>query len=245
MGLMLDNARIITNVFSIVFPSDEVIDKIIAENKKECLIFSHHPVNWNINADNPFIDIDKRLMKQLKECGISLYVLHAPLDKNGRYSTSISLAKALDITPEKDFLEYYGVSVGSIGSSKAKDIFELEKIAKKIIGPCVKKWNYGDPAIKNGKVAIIAGGGNIPEAIEAIHENGINTFLTGITRPSKDFLPALKAHEMARRYKINIIGGTHYGTERFASQAMCQYFDSLGLPCIFVAGKCDKNDLDY
>ena len=43
-----------------------------------------------------------------------------------------------------------------------------------------------------------------------------------------------KAHAFEKENKINVIGGTHYSTEKFACQSMCDYFRELGLPAQFI-----------
>jgi len=44
----------------------------------------------------------------------------------------------------------------------------------------------------------------------------------------------MAAHELARENAINLLGGTHYSTEKFACIEMCKYFSELGLLSAFV-----------
>ena len=37
-----------------------------------------------------------------------------------------------------------------------------------------------------------------------------------------------------KEHNINIIGATHYSTEKFACIEMCKYFERLGLPCKYI-----------
>ena len=60
----------------------------------------------------------------------------------------------------------------------------------------------------------------------------MNVFVSGIT-VKNDYSKA--AHEFAQAHKINILGGTHYSTEKFACIAMMDYFKKLGLPAKFIA----------
>ena len=41
-------------------------------------------------------------------------------------------------------------------------------------------------------------------------------------------------HEFEKENKINIIGGTHYSTEKFACIALSEYFEKIGLTCEFI-----------
>ena len=43
-----------------------------------------------------------------------------------------------------------------------------------------------------------------------------------------------KAHKIERENKINLLGGTHYSSEKFACIAMCKYFEKLGLKAEFI-----------
>lgn len=77
----------------------------------------------------------------------------------------------------------------------------------------------------------MAGGGNSAESLEEIVKEGVNTFVTGITIRN---VHSEKAHAYARQNGINILGGTHYSTEKPACQAICDYFVKLGIPSKFI-----------
>ena len=246
MGLVLDNSGKIERVYTAVFPSDKVINEILDSGEKDVLLFTHHPRVWDINrAAGTFKDIGKDLLARMKDNRISLYSLHTPLDRVGEYATNVSFGRALGIKREKDFDSYYGFPAGIIGRTETSTVDELARKVEKAVGHKIKIWNYGDEAIKDHYVAIVTGGGNDLEALEELYGLGVNTFITGVTRPSKDFPPALKSHEYAKEKGINIIGATHYSTEKFACIAMVDYFKKLGLPAEFIPDKPDLNDMDY
>lgn len=117
---------------------------------------------------------------------------------------------------------------------------ELRKKFQETVGHKTSFYNYGNPEIRNNTVAIVAGGGNEIDVLKEIADNNINTFITGITAKN-DF--SKSAHEFAKKHKINILGGTHYSTEKFACIAMCDYFMELGLPCEFISGKPILEDM--
>ena len=101
-------------------------------------------------------------------------------------------------------------------------------------------YNYGDNEIKDRTVAVIAGGGNDVDMLEEIAKAGVNTFVTGIT-VKNDY--SKKAHEFAEKYRINILGGTHYSTEKFACISMVNYFKKVGLPSEFIEDKPVMGDM--
>jgi len=100
-----------------------------------------------------------------------------------------------------------------------------------IVGHETKLYQYGDSEIHNNIVAVCAGGGNQNFVVQELIEDKINALLTGITL--KNELSA-ETHELEKSNRINVFGGTHYSSEKFACIAMCKYFSKLGLPAEFV-----------
>jgi len=241
-GVLLDNTKEIKYVFTAVFPSDEVLTKILKSRKHDVLLVTHHPMVWDIRkAPNVFTNINPKLLPKLKERRISIYTLHVPLDKNGKYSTTVNLAKALGIIQEGEFLKYFGVKVGVIGRTKLKTSEQLEDKLASVVEHKTKLWKYGRTGIENGKVALGAGGGNEVSVLQEVVRLKINTYITGITALN-DY--SRKAHEFAKENKINIIGGTHYSTEKFACISLCDYFENIGIPCEFIEDKPILEDLE-
>jgi len=157
-----------------------------------------------------------------------------PLDKNGPYSTTVSLARALEIETEREFFEYHGVKVGIIGKTECKSVFELSGRVKETVGHLLKIWAYGSMQITNGKVALVAGGGNYPEIVEELAETDVRTYITGVTMTNPDYEPSLRFHEICQENKINVIAATHYSTEKFACIAIQKFFEELGVPSEFL-----------
>ena len=67
MGLALDNTEQINQVYTAVFASTIVIDYLINNNVNEALLFTHHPVEWNITSSPIFKDMSLQHLQQLKE----------------------------------------------------------------------------------------------------------------------------------------------------------------------------------
>ncbi len=232
MGLYIDNPEEINSVFTAVFPSDRVIQQILDADVTNALLFVHHPMIWDIRLPEVFAYISDELLEEMKKRNISVYTLHTPLDKNGKYSTTVNLAKALGIQQESEFCKYFGVvNVGIIGSTEYKTASNLVKHIKSVVAHDVRLWKYGNDTIKNGKVALAAGGGNEVFVLEEVLELGVNTYITGITVKNEI---SKKSHDFAEKNQINLIGATHYSTEKFACIAVCDFFTELGLPCEFI-----------
>jgi len=243
MGLVCDFNVEIKRVFTAVFPSEKVMQEILNNNEKNALLFVHHPSIWDIrNAPDIFYQMDRKLLEKFKERKISIFNLHIPLDNYNEYSPSVSLAKALGVAIEKPFANYFesGALCGVFANTKIATVPALKKKFESVLGHESRLYQYGDKKIKGGIVAIAAGGANIRNIIEEVKKEGVNTFITGISAKNTH---SLKAHKFAKKNKINILGGTHYSTEKFACMAMCDYFKNFGLPAKFIEDKPILEDL--
>lgn len=163
-----------------------------------------------------------------------------PLDNFGEYSTSVTLAKALGIKPDKSFAPYFGSLCGVFGKTDVATIQDLRKRFQEAVGHEISLYNYGDNEIKDRTVAVIAGGGNDADMLEEIAKAGVNAFVTGITVKNEH---SRKAHDFAEKHRINVLGGTHYSTEKFACIAIVDYFKSIGLPSEFIQDKPVMEDM--
>ncbi len=241
MGLVCDFTEEIKKVYTSVFPSKEVMEKILDDDVVNAMLFVHHPCIWDIRSSpDVFYPMDKNLLYKFKERKISIYNLHVPLDNYGEHSTSCTLARNLGIVVEKPFAPYYGAFAGVFGTTNLSNVMDMKTKFQQLIGHKACLYDYGLPEIKNNKVAIVAGGGNEVDVLQEVLKEGANTFITGITAKS-DY--SKKAHDFAKKNAINILGGTHYSTEKFACISMVDYFKKLGLICEFIGEKSLLDDL--
>lgn len=240
MGLVCDFTDEINKVYSAVFPSEEIMQKIINDGITDAMLFLHHPSIWDIRRQKPFYQMDKALLEKFRERRISIYNLHVPLDNFSEYSTSKTLADALDIEIEKPFKAYCGALSGVIGKTKCKSLEELQSKFSKVLGHETSLYLYGDSNIKDGRIAIVAGGGNNKDTVSEMIENNINVLITGISTNNEKFS---EVHEFEQKNRINVLGGTHYSTEKFACQKMCTYFEKLGLVSTFIEGEPVYEDM--
>ncbi|UCG57681.1 MAG: Nif3-like dinuclear metal center hexameric protein [Phycisphaerales bacterium] len=244
IGVMLDNADEIEKVYTSTIPDTIVLDKILSLNETDILLFCHHAMGYDPTLEGfPFYNIPVDYLKQLKERRISLYVLHVPLDKNGPYSTSVNLAKALDLTVDGEFCEYLGCKVGVICETSFAKLADFASHVRDVVGHDVKVRQYGDATIEKGRVAIAAGGGCIDFVAREVSDLGVNTYLTGVTKPTPSFEPTMEFHRIARENRINVVSATHYSTEKYACMAMVDYFAGLGIEAEFVEGTPCMDDL--
>jgi putative NIF3 family GTP cyclohydrolase 1 type 2 len=244
IGVMLDNTPVIKKVFTATIPDIEILDKIIQSNQSDALLFSHHAMGYDPTMQGfPFYDIPEEYLIKLKQQRISFYVMHVPLDKNGEFSTSVSLARHLNLEITGEFCEYEGVNVGVICNTESKTATELTAFISTAVGHEVKLIRHGDDLIMNNRVAVAAGGGNVGFAAKEVTELGINLYVTGCTRDVPSFGPVNEFHRIIEKEKINVIGATHYTTEKYACIAMVRYFEALGIPAEYLEGIYYLEDL--
>ncbi len=240
IGLVCDNTDEIKEVYTAVFPEKKVMKEVIGKSEGNSLLFMHHPSIWDINQDPPFQLMDEELLEKFQDKQISIYILHVPLDNYSEYSTGRSLAEALEIKVKEPFAEYRGGKSGVIGKTKAETLEEQAKILQKTIGHEVGIYPYGDKEIKDQKIGLVTGGGLMKSTLKELNERDINTFITGLTARNDH---SEENHEYAEEKEINLLGGTHYSTEKFACKKIREYFEEKGLPARFIEGEPVMEDL--
>jgi len=240
MGLLCDFATEINKVYTAVFPSDKVLTKVLADGTTDAMIFLHHPEVWDTSKDpeKAFYHMNTKLLDKLRERRISLFNFHYPLDNYSEYSNSKTLAEAMGITIEKPFDELSGALCGVIGTTACKNINELNDKYSQTVGHETKLYQYGESEVS--KVAVVAGGGNGVETLEQVIENGVKVLITGLSLENSY---SKEAHKLERENGINLLGGTHYSSEKFGCIAMCGYFQKLGLEAEFIHDNPCMSDL--
>jgi len=240
MGLMCDFTDEIEKVYTTVFLSEKVLSKILSDNISNAMLFSHHPTNWDLKNHNGNYAAEEKYIAELKERNISVYILHHPLDNFGKYSTCGTLADKLDIKIEKPAFLYFGAYCGIIGTTDCKTTGELHGRFSKTVGHKTSLYQYGNENIHGEKIALCPGGGNAMFVINEMMERNISTLITGLTIVN-DY--SRETHEFEKANRINVLGGTHYSTEKYAPMEMCKYFTDLGLPSEFIEDEPDLFDL--
>ena len=244
IGAMLDNTTEIKKVYTSTFPDTEILDNILNRDENNILLLCHHAMGYDPTLEGfPFCSIPVGYLKKLKERRISFYVMHIPLDSNGTYSTSVNLAKELQLQITGEFCEYLGCKVGVICETGFTKLGDFALHVENTIGHSIKVRQYGDNIIEGNIVGVAAGGGCIDFVAEELAALGINTFLTGCTRPMPSFEPNMEFHRIAKENEINLVGATHYSTEKFACIAMVKYFEGLGVEAEFIEGTPCMEDL--
>jgi putative NIF3 family GTP cyclohydrolase 1 type 2 len=136
LGLLCDFTEEINKVYTAVFPSEQVLSKILDDNTVNAMLFVHHPLVWDLsrNPDKAFYPLNPELLKRLKDNCVSIFNFHLPLDNYGEYATSKTLADALEIKIEKPYNCFSDALCGIIGTTDCKDVYELNAKYSQVVG---------------------------------------------------------------------------------------------------------------
>lgn len=228
----------INKVFTVVFITDGIVNKISKE--QNCLIITHHHFDY-YEDERGILAIRPAMLQKLKDNKISIYVAHAPLDTHKKYGTSISLANLCNVSVEKLFFDYFGAPTALIGKIE-KTTFEnfSSFVQEKLERPTLTKIKHKDFV---EKIAVIGGGGDEPDILQTAYDEGCDTILTG-TIEHRWAVPFIqegnkKFHILNDKLKLNLIGGTHYGTERPAMIDLLGLIKSYNIDCEY----CEDSNL--
>ncbi|PJF40812.1 MAG: hypothetical protein CUN55_12295, partial [Phototrophicales bacterium] len=234
-GLMLENPapnHQIDRVYLAVYPSQDVLDKIIAKEVERgatgALLFTYHPIPYS-ESQGEFKAIPTEQLEELQEHHISVYVCHAPLDCHPEIGTTVVLANALNIEDQGMFGAYYG-GLACVHGQLTNTTFS--ELAIRLADICELPRLRYDQCRHNGQivkhVAIAPGSGSLDFMREAA-ELGVDTFITGnwwlfgdseFAKASREriaeFLPTLKMNLLGTsRYSIGFVTMRDYVPDVF------------------------------
>ena len=183
MGLVCDFADEIHQVYTAVFPSDNVVSRLLADKPNGAMLFLHHPSTWSFcNGKLGWSQIDTKWIELFRKHKVSIYALHVPLDNYGVYATSKTLADAMGLEIIEPFSKYRGSLCGIIGKTRCRTVGELNEIFSSAVGHQTKLYPYRNKEIQDGFVAVVAGGGNLDTSVaQNVLKKSVNTYVTGIT----------------------------------------------------------------
>ncbi len=236
-GLMLHNADEVEAVYTLVFPSPEVLAEVTARaGGRPVLIFTHHPMDFETSGRG-LVPVGRDGLEMLKQAGISLYSAHAPLDCHEVVSTSRALARVAGVNVEGEAGGMNGLSWGVHGRVRSTS---LDDFARRVGGACgVERVDTKPHGGSVEHVLVVAGGAAYPELMEGALELGCDTYLTGDFRVrhggpwAEEHRPEFDA--FVDSVGLNLVGASHYATEAVVLESdMLGWFNGLGLPAEFV-----------
>lgn len=232
IGVQCHYADMLERAFTATFASDEVFAALEKAGAHDCLLFTHHPAPQRTDLNAPAPAIAQRHFDWMQANRVNLFSYHIPLDRNSEWSPGTNLARAVGLTPYEEFYEQNNVRMGLLCHSPFGTLDELAAALARAVGHEVRSYRYGGQALRDGRVAVMAGGASNRAVYGELREKGINAFVTGVTNMSVGWVAAI--HEQAKQNGVSLVGGGHYSTEKFAPMTMVRFFEQLGLPAQFI-----------
>jgi putative NIF3 family GTP cyclohydrolase 1 type 2 len=243
-GLMLRSSERVSAVFCAAFPSPDVLQRLLDSAVQNALLFVHHPVDMEVGGLG-FLPIAADALTELRRRGISIYSCHAPLDCTDGVGTNAAIAEALDLKVEAGFSPY---GVGLAGRICTVGPLSMEEFQRAV------RRAFATPMLQIGgqihatvdRVAVVAGGGDDMETLEAAESRGCQVYLTGEWYPrSRPADPTFRERlqkearsfmEFSQRTAMTLVGVSHVASEQLvmATQAG-RLFEQFGLQVVAVA----------
>src|SRR3989344_9210196 len=234
-GLMIANSDEVHKMYTAFAPSRYVLEEIRLKGIVNVLLVVKHPFDWdgrrNAQGFKKFEERDYQLMEGM---GVSIYSLHTPLDKNRNdlvVSTAYAFAKVIKLKVEEEFgaesADNPDLILGLIGKTNDRKLSGLVKHLNSILDYKVKVRKVNEEV---GKVAVVTGGGFVPGIMQEAKDKGVNTYITGIITPNaSEYSKKTYGKTLAEANKIgiNVIGCSHYLTEKWAMQYSLPYFSKI------------------
>lgn len=223
-GLMIKGSEHISKVICVVFFNDEVVQKILAMNENEIMIFAHHPVQMECGdpkgeMGKGFLPVNPKLLEKLKAKGISVYTCHAPLDAGSKsgLGTPEAIVNRLEGKIVGQYDPYaHGFAARIVELSNVYSVEELADELKNMADlPYVDIQGLTKNEIK--KVVVLPGGGGSYEDIKGAEDNGADCIITGEVTAKIEGERGDKERELLNEYypkaKLTAIGLSHAGSE--------------------------------
>jgi putative NIF3 family GTP cyclohydrolase 1 type 2 len=213
-GLTVHNGSIIDRIYSVVFLSEEVLDKILTGGRREALVITHHPLMME-TSNRGFLPISREHLSVMQSRGISVYTLHTPLDVHWSISPSRALSRVLGLGEVKQCSQVSGGYAGVYGQLSNPMEFE------EFLGRVMSTTGVTDPNfIRKHRVVqmigVLAGGIDV-DGIKEVTSLGCDVLVTGTYYN-------LVQDEIGRRYReefdsyrdelsVSLIECSHYASE--------------------------------
>lgn len=239
-GLMLDNTTNLDRVYLAVFPSQDVLDTIIAREVERsapgAMIFCHHLSDYHETGPG-FVFISESQLEELREHKISYYTCHAPLDCHPQISTSTALANALKLQGQERFAPYYSGLAGVFGKIGQIGFGDFARKLVEVTGlPNLRYSAIRHNARPVQQVAIVTGSGGEPGFIQEAINRGCDTFVTG---EWWRFGPGEwraqhreKIHAFIASADVNLIGTSHYASEAVVMRDQLPHWFGEEIPAV-------------
>ncbi len=198
-GLQLENNGEVRKIATAVDASLPVIEKAIAAQAE--LLIVHHGMFWQ--GVQQIVNSQYKKLKVAMDANLAIYSAHIPLDVHPVLGNNACLVREIELEGVRSYHSWKGIELGLAGTVNC-DYDELLRRIKQAVGSdihhCPGKVSH-DP----GKIGVITGGAG--SEIQAMHAQGIETFITG-EGPHWSY-------SLAEELGVNLIYAGHYASETF------------------------------
>ncbi|TDU81703.1 dinuclear metal center YbgI/SA1388 family protein [Prosthecobacter fusiformis] len=219
-GLQLANRKgEITRIAAAVDATLPVVKKAIATGADMLIV--HHGMFWS--GLQPWTGATFERMRLAIENDLAIYSVHLPLDVHPQLGNNAQIAKAMQLVPGGNFLDYKGMPVG-VTCELVMPLDEVVSRFTEALGGSRVHLCAGGPQ-STRKIGICSGGSG--SEVAAAAKAGVDTFITG-EGPHWSYT-------LAEELGINVLYGGHYATETFGVKALAQHLQAqFSLPWEFV-----------
>jgi putative NIF3 family GTP cyclohydrolase 1 type 2 len=182
-GLMLRGGATVHTVFLAAFPSDGVLQALLARAEPGDLLFVHHPIDLESGDQRGawgrfFLPIAEETITTLQVRELSIYSCHAPLDYHPTLSTSRSIATALGGSVTSQFFPYGRGYAGVIATVPTISSEGLEERLRRVFDvPYLDTAGATPRTIET--IAIVAGAGDRVDQMRQAEAAGADAYITG------------------------------------------------------------------
>ena len=230
---MFDFADSVETVYCVTFLTEETVAAILDIITGPSLLFTHHPFDYHEDGRG-LQAVPDSIVNRLKGNGMAVYAIHAPLDVGLTISVSQCLATRLGLVGMKSFCAALGGHLGVYGRMKCNTVAEVAETVGIALGlETVDLFDHGGNV---GLTAVVAGGGDQVDIAKEVQSLGCTTYITGTA--VHRWKRMITANQEFKRYlrasQINLIGGTHYNTEKCAVQDVAAFLNRNGVAAQFI-----------
>ncbi len=191
------------------------------------LLIVHHGMFWG--GMSPLIGAAYRRTRLLFEYDIAVYSSHIPLDCHPVLGNNVLLAKELQLTPNREFARYQGISIGVAGDSDVA----TQSLADKATS-FARKYGHSTRTTpitagrRTQRWGMCSGAGAAADTLEEAIDAGIDTLIVG----EGPHWTAITAEEN----DLVIIYAGHYATETLGVCALAHHLgEKYRVPWNFVS----------
>ncbi|MBN2307383.1 MAG: Nif3-like dinuclear metal center hexameric protein [Candidatus Hydrogenedentes bacterium] len=232
-GLLFDFADSVDMTYCVTFTTTETLRQVLKLVDGPSLIFTHHPFDYH-EDERGLSKTDDTLIQELDARHIAVYAIHAPLDVGRGISVSKSLAQRIGLSHAKPFFPACGGHLGILGRMEADSLGGVGAAVGHVLS--LDSVDLFDNGGRLGLTAVVAGGGDQMEILKAAIEAGCTTYVTGtaVHRWARAQKGNEEFRQAARDARVNLIGGTHYNTEKWAVRDVATFLTQNGVPACFL-----------